>query len=83
MGSDREDPVEAIAVWPEETLVQVSDYLWLSVSCSLCFPSPAIDSVSNRTHPRLSPIISFIRLDDHLLSCAARVAPVRGLSAPD
>ena len=35
--SDREDPVETIAVWPEETLHAVGDYLRLRVSC----PFPA------------------------------------------
>ena len=40
--SDREDPVETIPVWPEETLRQVGDYLWLSVSRSFRFPSPTI-----------------------------------------
>ena len=36
--SSQEDLAEAIAVWPEETLLQISDYLWLSVSLSLRFP---------------------------------------------
>jgi hypothetical protein len=35
---DRIDPVEAITVWPEETLLQVGDYLRLSVSRFLRFP---------------------------------------------
>jgi len=48
VSSDREDPAEAIPVWPEETLLQVGDYLWLSVSLSFRFPSPTIDVVSNR-----------------------------------
>ena len=36
--SDQKDPGETVAVWPEETLLQVGDYLQLSVSCFLCFP---------------------------------------------
>lgn len=35
---DRIDPVEAITVWPEETLLQVGDYLRLNVSRFLRFP---------------------------------------------
>ena len=36
--SDQKDPSETFAVWPEETLLQVGNYLRLSVSCFLCFP---------------------------------------------
>jgi hypothetical protein len=38
VSSDRDDHVETVAVWPEETLLQVGDYLRLSVSNSLHFP---------------------------------------------
>lgn len=38
--SDLKDPDEAVAVWPEDALLQVSDYLRLSVSSFHIFPSP-------------------------------------------
>ena len=53
--SGREDPAEAIPVWPEETLLQVRDYLWLSVSRSLRFPSPTINLVSDRRTRAFTP----------------------------
>jgi len=52
VGSDGGDPVETIPVWPEESLLQVSDHLWLSVSRSLSFPSPTIDFVAPAPLPR-------------------------------
>lgn len=41
--SDRKDPAKIVTVWPEETLLQVGDYLRLSVS----------DSPANRSRPCL------------------------------
>ena len=38
--SDRKDPGGAVVMWPEETLLQASDYLRLSVSSFRISPSP-------------------------------------------
>lgn len=48
--ADRGDPAESVAVWPEESLLQVGDYLQLGVSRFPLFPSSAVDSTAN--HPR-------------------------------
>lgn len=46
--SDRKEHGEAVAVWPEETLLQVGDYLRLSVSRILHFTSPAISLLGHK-----------------------------------
>ena len=46
MDSDRKDPAENIAVWPDETLLQVGDYLRLSVSRFLQYRSGLQQPVS-------------------------------------
>jgi len=56
--SDQKDPGEIVAVWPEETLVRVSNYLQLSVSRFL--------SGHGLGHqPRIPPPISHLRLGNH------------------
>lgn len=52
--SDGQDHDEAIAVWPEETLLQVGGYLRLSVSRILRFTSSAIGLVTIVVHARVS-----------------------------
>jgi hypothetical protein len=46
--TDQKDPCETVAVWPEEALLQVGNYLRLSVSCFYVFPSPVIDLAASR-----------------------------------
>jgi len=46
--ADRGDPAESVAVWPEETLLQVGDYLRLGVSR---FPLSPRRPPTIRTHP--------------------------------
>ena len=52
VGSDRDDPAEPVAVWPEEMLVQAGNYLRLSVSCFLQFPPG---------RPSIQPLIAHAR----------------------
>jgi hypothetical protein len=60
--SDGKDHDEAVAVWPEETLVQAGDYLRLSVSCTLRFTSSASDLDTNG--PRRQRLITTSTLLD-------------------
>ena len=60
--SDQKDPGETAAVWPEETLFQVGDYLRLSVSCFLCFP---LSGHRLGRQPRILLPISYLRLGNH------------------
>jgi len=56
--SDQKDPSETVAVWPEEILVRVGNYLRLSVSRFL--------SGHRLGHqPRIPPPISLLRLGNH------------------
>lgn len=60
--SDQKDPDETVAVWPEETLFQVGDYLRLSVSCFLHFP---LSGHRLGRQPRMLLPISHLRLGNH------------------